>query len=278
LTGIGIINGRAVGEQPPAGSGGAILCEAASPRLSGCLFTLNRAKLGGAVACLDGARPLVSDCVLRDNSANQGGGLHCWRASPTVSGCFFVHNTADRGGGMACYEAMPAVRHCTFDRNASKAGGGVMIEAGSKPVFDGCLLCGNWATLGGGLFSDYSEPVITSCTLVVNAAGSGGGINWIADTGPVLQNCIIAFSTQGEAIVSATARGVELTCCLTYANGDGDWVGHLAGQDRLRGNLWADPLFVDPGRGNFNLREDSPCRQTAGGCDLIGAPNPRRIP
>ena len=57
-----------------------------------------------------------------------------------------------------------------------------------------------------------------------------------------------------------------------YGNADGDWVGCIAGQDTMNGNLWADPLFCEPDSGDYRIEEDSPCAPPNNSCGvLIGA-------
>ena len=153
-----------------------------------------------------------------------------------------------------------------------------MCERDSAPLIENCLLCGNVASIGGALFVQDSAPRVERCTLAVNSAGSGAGVNWLAGGGVRLERCIIAFSTQGEALACSTNRGLDVSCCLIWGNCGGDWVGGLGGEDERRGNLHADPLFRRPAQGDFRLRAASPGRGGAAGCELIGAADPRLSP
>jgi hypothetical protein len=78
-----------------------------------------------------------------------------------------------------------------------------------------------------------------------------------------------AFSTAGEAINTNPGLAV-LTCCDLYGNPGGDWVGGVADQYGVRGNISADPLFCDPGGDDFRLQEGSPCAPGEE-CGLMGA-------
>jgi hypothetical protein len=65
-----------------------------------------------------------------------------------------------------------------------------------------------------------------------------------------------------------------LVCCDIYGNAGGDWVGPIAGQLGIDGNIWADPLFCDPTNGDFTLQACSPCAPFSPPnpeCDLLGA-------
>ncbi|MFC1572868.1 FlgD immunoglobulin-like domain containing protein, partial [Candidatus Eisenbacteria bacterium] len=63
-----------------------------------------------------------------------------------------------------------------------------------------------------------------------------------------------------------------MSCCNLYGNAMGDWVGCVYGQDGENGNVSENPLFCNPGDGDFTLTTDSPCAEAnSGGCGLIGA-------
>jgi hypothetical protein len=73
----------------------------------------------------------------------------------------------------------------------------------------------------------------------------------------VLEHCIIANSTAGAAVEGNGAA--DASCCDVHGNAGGDWVGALAGQEGIHGNICADPLFCDPENDNLRLEEGSPC-------------------
>ena len=66
--------------------------------------------------------------------------------------------------------------------------------------------------------------------------------------------------------------GITASCSDIYGNEGGDWVGCIAGQDMVRGNLATDPLFCDLGSNDVHLDEASPCAPDHNPeCGLIGA-------
>lgn len=66
-----------------------------------------------------------------------------------------------------------------------------------------------------------------------------------------------------------------LRCCDLHNNAGGDWVGCIAAQLGVDGNLAADPQFCDPGSGDFRIAAASPCAPAqSGACGLIGALDP----
>ena len=92
-------------------------------------------------------------------------------------------------------------------------------------------------------------------------------------TGITFENCIIAFGTGGDA-VRCWYEDTDLTvrCCDVYGNSGGDWIGCIASQYGIDGNISQDPLFCDALTGDFTLDAASPCApEHSGGCGLIGA-------
>jgi hypothetical protein len=104
-----------------------------------------------------------------------------------------------------------------------------------------------------------------------NQALLGGGVYCLAAV--ALERCIIARSTQGEAITCASTD-VTLICCDLYGNEGGDWSGCISDQYGVDGNFSADPLFCldDNPDEPYSLREGSPCLPENSPCgDLVGA-------
>jgi hypothetical protein len=104
-----------------------------------------------------------------------------------------------------------------------------------------------------------------------NAAPLGGGIHtedgWVG-----MENSIIAFGTQGAAFECGGSAEAELYCCDIYGNVGGDWVGCIAGQFGMEGNISEDPLFCDRLNEEFTLRSESPCAPGHNpACGLVGA-------
>jgi parallel beta-helix repeat protein len=199
-----------------------------------------------------------------------------------VRRCFFLGNTAsDYGGGMYCHRSsstLPSswtILDCYFSDNQSREGGGLHCGSGS-PVLTGCTFSGNSASrCGGGIsFWSSSSPTVTNTTFSENAGGFAGGVCCEYLSYPTFTNIIIVFSAQGEAIACRTGSGATLTCCDVYGNASGDWVGCIADQYGVNGNISADPLFcgdLDPDE-PYTLQGASPC--AAGNnpqCGQIGA-------
>jgi predicted outer membrane repeat protein len=128
---------------------------------------------------------------------------------------------------------------------------------------------------GAALFYGQASVTFTRCTFWRNSASVlGGGVYCDEGTSLTVENCIISFSSDGEALLCDATCSVELSCCDLYGNADGDWVGLIADQYGIAGNISEHPLFCGPENGDFTIAENSPCAPFTppnAECDLIGA-------
>ena len=117
--------------------------------------------------------------------------------------------------------------------------------------------------------------MITSCTFAGNAAGIGGGLRFVYDySTPIIENTVIAFCTDGEAVECYSTYTPSVTCCDIYGNAGGDWVDCLEGLEGSNGNASVDPLFCleDNPSEPYSLHEGSPCLAENSPCgELVGA-------
>lgn len=131
----------------------------------------------------------------------------------------------------------------------------------------------NVAESGGAWYSSLDDSgVLSNCTLAGNVGEWGAGL--VLDSGDFeIRNTIVSFNLGGEGIRCDLGNPV-LTCCDVYGNEGGDWVGCIADQFGVNGNISESPLFCDPQNGNYTIRSDSPCAPFSPPneeCDLIGA-------
>ncbi|MBN2171331.1 MAG: right-handed parallel beta-helix repeat-containing protein, partial [Candidatus Krumholzibacteriota bacterium] len=243
---------------------------------------------GGSVLVFDDGETnatIVKGFTITDGSATRGGGAYCTWAAPMFSSCVFTGNFGTYGGAVYCEAFSPwprddlVLQSCTFIANLGGVGGGggIHLDASdariadcliedntysgiyavnyADPKIDGCTIAGNDAvSRGAGLrCTNHSSPLITGCTFHGNNTPNfGSGICCGVACAPIVANTIIAFGLQSEAVYcdDATADPV-LVCCDLYGNAGGDWVGCIAGQAGLNGNLSMDPLFCDAAGGDF---------------------------
>ncbi len=265
-------------------NGGGVACDdGATPTLTYCIFSRNGAIDGGGVACGGSTYPLVDSCEFYENTVTyDAAGLWCVSAWPTVVNCFFHDNTAMDGGAIQVQGVSnPTIVDCFFKENIALSGGAISTYALGSPI-DHCTFAGNTATGGGGGGAMYcgnnTSLVLVNCTLSGNAATGGGScgggvlVDWNSNI--AMENTIIAFSTAGEAVCCSPGCSATLSCCDLFGNAGGDWVGCVAAQFGLSGNISLDPLFCNAANNDFTLHSTSPCAPFSPPnpeCDLIGA-------
>lgn len=290
-----------------ADGGGGMRIAGASPTVMACVITdCESYHVGGGVE-VQSSSSLFTDCEFTANQGfNFGGGLFFRQSSPTLRGCEIRSNQLATGAGGGVYgEDCPLliIEDCLFSDNhaGSQGSNGGGISAGTVRLLR-CVFDGNSANHGGGLsagpgtsleecvFLDntgFSELIITGsggaisgwgplsldhCTLARNVAEIGSGIDYGGgSTTLTIDNTIVAFNAGGSGIACGTASAL-LTCTDVHGNAGGDWVGCIAGQAGLNGNLAADPLFCGLAAGDLTINEASPCAPAQSGtCGLIGA-------
>jgi hypothetical protein len=202
-----------------------------------------------------------------------GGALVMEYASVIIENCIFSDNSAQRHGG-AVYSfdsSSPSFINCTFTNNSADyyGEGGAFYAIGEcSPSFDGCTFDGNNASSGGGLYFEADcSPTVSSSTFHNNTQST---IHLAYDCILDMNHSIVAFGNQ--VISTAGTNQALLSCCDVYGNSSGNWVGLLAGQLGVSGNIEANPSFCRPSTGALTLLSNSPCAPDYNpGCGLIGS-------
>ncbi|MFH1681757.1 MAG: right-handed parallel beta-helix repeat-containing protein [Candidatus Eisenbacteria bacterium] len=217
--------------------------------LRGCEFTENSAVVSAGALALQGDRDTLSACSFTRNEANWGGALFLSGGDSRIEECSFIDNHARRSGGVLDIYGSASLRGCTIAGNTAADSGGVIHVS-------------------------YAEPIeLEGCTIAFNGAPHGGTISVPRGTGSsvILSRSIVAYSDSGEAVLcDGVGCDATLSCCDLYGNVGGDWVGFIAPQAGINGNLSENPLFCDEETNDFTLDADSPCLD-APGCGLVGA-------
>jgi hypothetical protein len=218
----------------------------------------------------------ILDCGGSDEELHRGLRFHSGEGPESVlEGVQITNGYAGDGAGVYSYNASPTLRNCLFSNNVAGVHGGGLCFSGGSPVLISCTLTNNQAYFGGGLLCVNSlGATLRNCTLSHNSANYGSGLHtWQSSV--TLENTIIALGPDGKAITCEQGGDARLTCCDIYDNTDGDWVGCIADQYSINGNISEDPLFCDPENGDFTLAENSPClpgnHPDGVDCGLIGA-------
>jgi hypothetical protein len=211
--------------------------------------TIDGQHLGRAIefTYLASATPQIEGFTITGGHAEYAAGVYCNDSDARVINCVVTDNSAtDFGGGIVCNTCEHFIRDCIIRNNSGGSYAGGAGVFGATGNFENCTFYGNDAPLGGCYYA-----------------------NGQYDT---LSNCILSFSTQGEAVY-CDAGHVVMSCCDVYGNAGGDYVGCIAGELGVNGNFSADPLFCYPDGDDFYLHWTSPCIDTLG-CGQVGALGP----
>jgi predicted outer membrane repeat protein len=255
LEGVTVTGGRAQQQVNGADGGGVACRNGSSPTIVACVFEANTAGgppgggSGGGVSVGGGTAPLLRDCVFAGNGAYHGGGLYCSPSSTAAcENCQFLENNAVLGAGVMSSGGHLVIEACTF--------------SGNTAAWDGAAICAD----GGSL-------IIESSTLSANDALFGATLLLWGVASASLENTLVVFDAHGAA-VNCEGPPPWLSCCDLYGNAGGDWVGPIADQLGIRGNISEAPLFCSPAPHDdrdWTIHADSPCAPDQSTCGLIGA-------
>ncbi|MFC1573271.1 right-handed parallel beta-helix repeat-containing protein [Candidatus Eisenbacteria bacterium] len=247
----------------------AVRSQSGEPEL--CIIDCEQAGRGFYFHSGEGPESVLETVTITNGSTFTGGGISCF-GSPSIRSCVFTDNLASGSGGAIFTEGSPIIDNCVFDGNLSQHGGAIHCQHAS-PIITGCTFTANAGDGGAVHCYGTSSPVFANCTFFGNeATENGSSITCRASSAPVFQNTIIANGVAGPAIHCTAEASPALACCNIFGNAGGDWVGCIADQYGVDGNISNDPLFCDLLGGDFLLHWDSPCAPTYNpACGLIGA-------
>ncbi len=233
----------------------------ASPRLVGCNFIGN---LPGGVSWQTDCMPELEDCSFSEHPSF---GIGCGSGPATIATCLFFENDGPAIRGIV---STASISNCTFRNNHAANGAAVFSDLEFYPVITDCLFYGNTVDQSGpvGYCLASSALEFSNCTIASNDAGATGSVVDCRSGSAAFRNTVLAFNL-GAAAVQGYAI---LSCSDIYGNSGGDWVGDIADQYGVNGNISADPLFCAGESGDFRLEQGSPCAPEYNpDCGLIGA-------
>ena len=211
---------------------------------SGSSLTLD--DVGGCALVLGGA-PTFRECYFyRSRADARGGGIYVGQgAAPVLESCSFFWN---EGGGLTLIGA-GAMRmdQCSFSSNQAVRGGAIEVVASAGVLVTNSLITSNFSTgpEGGAAFwvGSNSDLTAVNCTFALNTSevGGPGAIRLEGSTGATVRNSIVWGNS---------APPLSVGCNVSTSIVERGYPGAR--------NLASDPLFSNPGIGDFEPFPGSP--------------------
>jgi len=261
-------------------SGGGVTLENSSAVIINCKICNNfTAHWAGGVDVYGGS-PTLSDCIISDNSVShedgQAGGLFVYDSSCRILRCTIIANSAPLAGGgiQISTDAKANFHDCLIADNTSRHIGGILCSFSSETTLTNCIITRNVADrLCGGIASGHDgKAIMTNCVITANKAGQhSGGVTSYDNSSITLKNCIVFGNTapSGPEIgLDYSYYHTPTSMNISYSNIKGGLSAAHIGQGTTltweEGNIDVDPLFADPGNGDYHLKSQ------AGRCDPAG--------
>ncbi len=256
-------------------SGGGICLEGeGSPTVSGNWILENTSARWGGGIYVQTSSPLITNNIISGNSAGSGGGIYSICSflepyAPTITANEISENRGfdngiDGGKGAGIY-CVGKGHHNIFGNTirgnrADSHGGGILFHNSAQGRIEGNLVVENEAQVGAGIVVKSANPFIGCNTIAGNKASLSAGGAAFAESSPCVITGCICWGNTAPASPDIYSDG---SCALTVSYCD---VGvAVPGQ----GNISADPLFADPGSGDYHLTFNSPCRNTGSGSGIF---------
>jgi hypothetical protein len=238
-------------------SGGGINIYDSSPVITGCNISGNEViQYGGGICILGNSSPIITNCNIENNTSNvYGGGIQASGSAVTISECTVGYNHADTwGGGISIHSGSVFLDHCIIERNnclytvSNGKGGGIFTDGGMLTV-DHCTFYGNEISID----NPYGMEIHTEGNAAMTVTNSIFLAVWNFWT--IVFNSTVPASVSyddftSEVPGSGTQRfmgnvppGLGV---LTQVNTNGDSCD-------VYYNIFLDPLFEDPGSGNYQI-------------------------
>jgi hypothetical protein len=167
-------------------------------------------------------------------------------ANLLISHSVISHNTGHNGAGLAAYGRHITLEHCTFRANRAQYDGGAVAVASA--TLRNCIIADNIAGARGAALVVYGGDIsMQNCVVTRNSSSSGETLFFTHRGSLNLTNCVV-WSNPVQHVFGGTGQFAAV-----YSDVQGGYQG--------MGNIDADPLFVDPERGDFQLDAGSPCTE-----------------
>lgn len=195
--------------------------------------------------------------------ATRGGGVKINYSNVMIDSCRISGNSAVDGAGMhiSGSSAVGIINTHILDNNASSEGGGIYCE-NSEFLMRFCVVARDTAGYdGGAIFLYDSSPGIFSSTLDHNLCDElerGGGISCTDGSDPIINSCIVSYSTFGYGLFADTTSAPIATFSDFYMNFPSGDFGGPGDPDCYWACIRDNPRYRE-GDPYYYLRLYSPC-------------------
>ena len=252
--------------------GGGIYCYQASPTITNCTITGNKAAYGGGICCWGwDSSPAITNCTINANSAQgSGGGINGNDSSLTITNCKIAANLAGSGGGVFLQGGESIISDCNISGNSARyEGGGIHFNDhcgwGSLTINKCTIICNKATNRGGGVNYMGGTVIIASCTISGNLAVKGGGIYYYYSS-PTVTNCTFSGNTADFGGGMYNLYGSPTVTNCTFSGNSADSYGG--------GIYFGDST---PIVSNCTFAENSASNGNALACDSLGQPRPSNV-
>jgi len=265
--------------------GGGIYCTGPNVRLFNNIIVDNSASLGGGVYCIGGDPEIINNSILR-NHAYQGGGIFGSTCNNLkVENNLISENLAEsigggNGGGLIFASSSGRIHKNIISNNqalsigsSNDQGGGISLS-GDEIDISYNIITGNTADFGSALVChNYWYEPVTFYNNTISGNINNDDYRGIIHSGKLgidFFNNLVAYN-KGVAFISEENQPT-ISCSNIYNNTGGDWVGEIADQAGVNGNLSINPLLCDTANGDYHISQYSLCAPEKNSCgELIGA-------
>lgn len=273
-----IIEYNIIQENCGGAHGGGVYLEFGFAEVRNNVIENNVARCGGGIMSALYSFGLIENNTIQGNRGRFGGGINIGYATPIVYSNTISGNSAlDEGGGIFVKgDSSTSIKANSISENEAEMGGAIIImEGGSPTVAENAITANEARDTGGGIVClEGCFCAIINNMIAENAAHSVGGIDCFNAFCEIFNNTIARNSCPNDsngilcesciALVTNTVlwdndgHDIKIngtsSVTITYSDIEQGWTGI--------GNIAANPLFLDPGSGDYHLRFGSPCIDT----------------
>lgn len=229
--------------------GGGINIYNSNPKIIGCNISGNFAlQLGGGICISGNSSPEITYCAIEGNTSNMyGGGIFAAGAAINILECTISNNrAADEGGGISIWSGSVSINYCIINYNrtfnTSPGPGGSIYAKGGTLKVDHSTFFYNES------YSYYYGMEI--CT-------QGNVEMTVTNSIFISRGWMIAFESTSPASVSYN----DFMCTgnafggsnIPPSLGELNTINNNGNSCDVYYNIFLDPLFEDPGSGNYQI-------------------------